>query len=120
MKTIERKALSYIDRIFKEILNIHQNEPWPQFKEALAQIYLAGAKAALAWQWRSVEDELPKAEQDVLVAIATQTNHQFAFAWLSTLSNGTLRWYSYDDTFPLDKIRYWMPIPLLPPKDDTE
>ena len=109
MKTIEERATYYATM---------QNS-LPGYDPAIRKAYLAGAKEALAGQWRSVEDELPKAEQDVLVAIATQTNHQFAFAWLSTLSNGTLRWYSYDDTFPLDKIRYWMPIPQLP-KTESE
>ncbi|MDE7345375.1 MAG: DUF551 domain-containing protein [Muribaculaceae bacterium] len=118
MKTIEEKAKAYATN--NATIPIFYN---PDVKVDISKqiklAYLAGATEALAGQWRSVEDELPKAEQDVLVAIDTQTNHQFAFAWLSTLSNGTLRWYSYDDTFPLDKIRYWMSIPE-PPKDESE
>ena len=107
MKTTEQKAQAFINRCQAVVTS----EGNLYSEAAVYSAYIAGANEALAGQWRSVDDELPKAEQDVLVAIDTQTNHQFAFAWLSTLSNGTMRWYSHDDTFPLDKIRYWMPLP---------
>ncbi|MDE6536076.1 MAG: DUF551 domain-containing protein [Muribaculaceae bacterium] len=116
MKMLNERAKAYANRNFAiqvgEIPSIKVD-----ISEHLKRAYIAGANEALAGQWRNVDDELPKPEQDVLVAIDTQTNHQFAFAWLSTLSNGTLRWYCYDDSFPLDKIRYWMLIPE-PPKSE--
>ncbi len=112
-QSIEEKAQDHAEMAFAKALKA----PWPEAKQAFADAYLAGATEALASQWRSVEEELPEAEQDVLVAVDTNTNHQFAFAWLSTLSNGTLRWYSYDDTLPLDNIRYWLPIPELPKRE---
>lgn len=99
-----------------EYRNIEYINPLPS--ENFEKGYEYGRRDALAGQWRSVEDELPKPEQDVLVSTETHTNYRFAFAWLSTLSNGTLRWYCYDDTFPLDKIQYWLPIPE-PPKDES-
>lgn len=111
MGTIEEKAYSHVDRIFREIIDKYQSAPWNEFRDTLAQIYLAGAKEALAGQWRNVADELPKAEQDVLVAMGYG---EFGVAWLSSLSNGTCKWYSNDNTLSLDNIRYWMPIPELP------
>ncbi len=116
-QSIEEKAQDYAIATFDANLNAYKEMPWNKFRDTYKAAYLAGATEALAAQWRSVEEELPEAEQDVLVAVDTNTNHQFAFAWLSTLSNGTLRWYSYDDTLPLDNIRYWLPIPELPKRE---
>lgn len=116
MKTIEEKAYSHVDRIFGEIIDKYQSAPWNEFREALVQIYLAGATDALASQWRSVKDELPPVDKDVLVSMGCG---EFGVAWLSALSNGTCKWYSNDDTLSLDNIKYWMPIPE-PPKDESE
>ena len=116
MKTIEEKAYSHVDKIFSEIIDKYQTAPWNEFREALAQIYLAGATEALAGQWRRVEDELPKVDKDVLVSMGWG---EFGVVWLSALSNGTCKWYSNDDTLSLDYIKYWMSIPELP-KDESE
>ena len=118
MTILEQKAYSHVDRIFGEIIDKYKTAPWNEFREALAQIYLAGITEALAGQWRSVEDELPEAEQDVFVAVRFGNGYTYGHAWLSTLSNGTLRWYSQNEYLHLDNICYWMPIPE-PSKDES-
>lgn len=57
MKTIEEKAYSHVDGIFAEMVDKYQNAPWNEFRDALAQIYLAGARETLAGQWRKYPDE---------------------------------------------------------------
>lgn len=108
MGTIGEKAYSHVDRIFREIIDKYQSAPWNEFRDTLAQIYLAGANEAIAGQWRSVKDELPPVDKDVLVSMGCG---EFGVVWLSALSNGTCKWYSNDDTLSLDDIKYWMPIP---------
>ncbi len=106
MKSLEEKAAAHAEKV--QYLPV-----WSEVKKALADAYLAGATEALAAQWHHVAHELPPAEQDVLVELDTPC-HQLAVAWLTQFSDGTLRWYSYDDTFPLGNIKYWMPIPQHP------
>ena len=116
MTTIEEKANLHAEKIFPQIAEKYQTAPWNEFRDALADIYMTGATEALAGQWRSVEDELPEVDKDVLVGMGCG---EFGVAWLSALSNGTCKWYSTDDTLSLDNIKYWMPIPE-PPKDESE
>ena len=114
MKTIEEKAKAYADRVADGTSEVwhFMDEVYTELKDA----YLAGATEALAGQWRRVDDELPKAEQDVLVAMGYG---EFDVAWLTSLSNGTCKWYSNDETLSLDNIKFWMHIPE-PPKDKSE
>lgn len=114
--TLEEKATAYAENIFSEILDKYQTAPWNEFRDALAEIYLAGAREALAGQWRSVKDELPPVDKDVLASMGCG---EFGVVWLSALSNGTCKWYSNDDTLSLDNIKYWMPISE-PPIDESE
>lgn len=65
----------------------------------------------MSMEWISIKDKIPEPEQDVFVAVVWGEGYTYGYAWLSTLSNGTLRWYSHDDYLNLDYIRYWMPIP---------
>lgn len=118
MKTIEEKAYSHVDEIFGEIIDKYQTAPWNEFRDALVQIYLAGATRSTRRQWRSVKDELSEAEQDVFVAVRFGNGYTYGHAWLSTLSNGTLRWYSQNEYLHLENICYWMSIPE-PPKDES-
>lgn len=111
MNTIEEKATDYTDSTDTRVFGCEETL---DATKLIQQGYIAGATEALAGQWRSVDDELPKPEQDVFVAVAWGDNYSYGYAWLSTLSNGTLRWYSHDDYLHLDDIRYWMPIPELP------
>lgn len=116
MNTIEEKAQAHAEKIFAEMVNKYQNAPWNEFRDALAQIYITGATDALAGQWRSVEDELPKVDKDVLVSMGCG---EFGVVWLSALSNGTCKWFSNDDTLSLDNIKFWMRLPE-PPKDESK
>ena len=109
MKTIEQKAIEYAN----------ENTALGLSKELAIRAYLAGAAEALAGQWRSVKEELPEAEQDVFVAVRFGNGYTYGRAWLSTLSNGTLRWYSQNEYLHLDNICFWMPIPK-PPKTESE
>ncbi|MDE5886454.1 MAG: hypothetical protein K2H46_02580 [Muribaculaceae bacterium] len=108
MKTIEEKAEEYIKPFRVSLLGCET--------DLMKEAYLAGATEALAGQWRSVEDELSPVDKDVLVSMGCG---EFGVAWLTSLSNGTCKWYSNDDTLSLDNIKYWMPIPKSP-KDETE
>ena len=110
MKTIEEKAKAYAEN------NTIQSAWLSECKKNVEKAYLAGATEALASQWRSVEDELPPVDKDVLVSMGYG---EFGVAWLTSLSNGTCKWYSNDDTLSLDNIKYWMSIPE-PPKDESE
>lgn len=115
MEDLEKKAFTYVDKIFSKIIDLYRTYPWPELKNALAQIYIAGATDALASQWRSVLDEMPEVDRDFLVSSKFE---EFGVAWLATLRNGTCKWYSNDDTLSLDDIRFWMPIPE-PPKNES-
>ena len=102
MKTIEQKA-----RIYTKTA-----APLMAYSSGLIlNAYIAGATEALASQWRSVDDELPPVDKDVLVSMGCG---EFGVVWLSALSNGTCKWYSNDDKLSLDNIKYWMPVPELP------
>lgn len=115
-KAIEEKAVKY-----SEIIQSQYDDDYLDtihLRNECRRAYLAGATEALASQWISVDDELPEEEQFVLVAIETNTNHRCAYAWYYILSDSTIRWYSYDDTFHLDKITHWMRIPEPPKPSD--
>lgn len=70
----------------------------------IKQAYLDGYTACEQSVWRSVEEELPNTDDDVIVW--TGSSLHVASFWES-------KWYSADDsfrTFPL----MWMPIPPIP------
>ena len=115
MKTIEEKAYSHIDKIFSEIIDKYQTAPWNEFREALARIYLAGAKEALAGQWRSVKDELPEIDKEVVVVYSPLLTPNFIEKAIAYFDGED--WYTHDG----EHIRptHWMPIPE-PPKDESE
>lgn len=107
---MKEKAKEYAHRIAD-----NTSEVWHFMDEVYTELenaYLAGASETLTAQWRSVEDELPPVDKDVLVGMECG---EFGVAWLSALSNGTCKWYSNDDTLSLDNIKFWLPIPE-PPK----
>lgn len=115
MKTIEEKAYSHVDKIFSEIIDKHQNAPWNEFRDALAQIYLAGTTEALAGQWRIVDNELPEIDDDVLVIYSrsyTPAYKEKAVAYCDGED-----WYTQDGSHI--RPTYWLPIPK-PPKDETK
>lgn len=107
MKTIEEKAQEYAEAAFAKALKA----PWPEAKQAFADTYLAGATEALAGQWRSVEDELPK-EHDEVVVIFTHPYRPF-------ITENIVAYWDGEDWYTIggDHIRpsHWMPLPE-PPK----
>ena len=114
MKTIEEKA-THADKLFCEIIDKYQTAPRPEFRDTLAEIYLAGAKEALASQWRSVEDELPEIDKEVVVVYSHPLTPNFIEKAMA-YSDGE-DWYTTDG----EHLRptHWMPIPE-PPKTENE
>ena len=121
MTILEQKAYSHVDRIFGEIIDKYKTAPWNEFREALAQIYLAGITEALAGQWRSVEDELPEDEEYVLIdgpnGIEAAVWNEHYQVWDD--SDGD------DFMYKKDAVKMWMSIPQPPvyartPKDESE
>ena len=91
--TTEEKATAYAERY----------EARPMAETAI-RAYIAGATEALASQWRSVEDELPSNDADVLTSDENGLH-------IASYFNG--EWYSCDDEFTRNP-QMWMPIPLSP------
>ncbi|MDE7466013.1 MAG: hypothetical protein K2M59_06255 [Muribaculaceae bacterium] len=109
--TLEEKATAYAEKIFSEILNKYQTAPWNEFRDALAEIYLAGAREALAGQWRS-GDEPPKHNHIVFVisdADDSELRHTTAY-----YQDGI--WCFPDEWYYDCKVLKWME----PPKDESE
>ena len=113
MNTTEEKAKAYAEKHRTVAIGVDMAF---DISRQVERAYLAGATEALAGQWRSVKDELPPVDKDVLVSMGCG---EFGVVWLSALSNGTRKWYSNDDTLSLDDIKLWMPIPE-PPKDEKK
>lgn len=72
-----------------------------QMKECLAQVWLDGYTAAEQSMWRSVEEELPSNDADVLASDENGLH-------IASYFNG--EWYSCDDEFTCNP-QMWMPIP---------
>ncbi|MDE5998268.1 MAG: hypothetical protein K2G77_08685 [Muribaculaceae bacterium] len=115
MKTIEEKACSHVDKIFSEIIDKYQTAPWNEFRDALAQIFLVGAKEALAGQWRKDDDieGLQDGEQ-VIVAIQ-RIDNSIKYFFAAYFHSGKF-WYDSDDT-EIYSFNLWMRLPE-PPKDE--
>lgn len=110
MKTIEEKAKRRAFDITSSLgLNI------AELIVAIHDLYIEAATEALAGQWRSVEDELPK-EHDEVVVIFTHTYRPF-------IAENTVAYWDGEDWYTIDgehlRPTHWMPIPELP-KDESE
>ena len=135
MKTLEEKANAHAEKIFSPIAEKYKTAPWPEFKDALAQIFLAGATEALAGQWRSVKDELPKEGAICLCRVALEPDDIPSFMTLRfdgieewkdpttkethTIPSWIAEWYSLTSYEVGDEVTHWMPIPE-PPKTESE
>lgn len=133
--TLEEKATAYAEKIFSEILDKYQTAPWNEFRDALAEIYLAGAREALAGQWRSVEDEYPAVGTICLCrAQMTEDSEPWYFTarfdgleeWeegstkeIYTIPSWMENWDSCTPCCYGDEVTHWMPIPELP-EDKSE
>ena len=115
MTTIEQKANLHAERIFPQIAEKYQTAPWNEFREALAQIYLAGVSEGLASQWRSVKDEMPEIDKEVVVVYSHPLTPNFIEKAIAYFDGED--WYTIDG----EHIRptHWMSIPELP-KDESE
>lgn len=109
--TTEERATAYAEKKMCAALDLkpgcinHTDALIPKFcGRDIEEAYEDGATEALASQWRSVEEELPSNDNDVL---ATDENGLH----IASYFNG--EWYSTDDDFTRQP-QMWMPIPSLP------
>lgn len=108
MKSIEQKATKHIESVFSDFAGL-VHRPWPEFKDALIAIYLAGASESLASQWRDPKDELPKFGDKFILRYRTK----YKGSWLTLTEVDTRRdWADPFNDKNKDAIA-WMPIPEL-------
>lgn len=109
---MEEKANIHAEKIFADMVNKYQSAPWNEFRDALAQIYLAGATEALASQWRSPEALNECKDRKVI----THYRSKFQGTWLTlTAIQDVEDWTTNKKDFhPADDLIAWMPIPELP------
>ena len=104
MKTIEQKAIEYAN----------ENTALGLSKELAIRAYIAGATEALPGLWRSVEDELPKEHEEVVVI--------FPCPYRPSITENTVAYWDGKDWYTIDGDNiwptYWMPIPE-PPKPES-
>lgn len=106
MTQIEEKAREHIESIFSEIAKL-LHSPWPKFHDALIAIYLAGAHASLANQWRDPKNELPKFGDEFILRYRTK----YEGSWLTiTIVDKRREWADPFDEENKEIIA-WMPIP---------
>ena len=105
MKTIEEKATEHIDVLFPEVVGKF-HKPWPEFKDALRTVYLAGAKEALQSQWHDFDREKPHVGQKVVWHSKVKTPKG---TWLDSYLADT-----YDGEYTPENAWGWMPLPKLP------
>lgn len=69
-------------------------------------------------QWISVEERLPEERKEVLIYLPEYDSVEMAS--LFTIPSMNLReWARNEDTYMLDEVSYWMPLPE-PPKEDVQ
>ncbi len=116
MKSIEHKATEYATEATSSIVDKYQTAPWNEFRDALAEIYLAGAKEVFSSQWRS-PDELEEYECDrfftkILTKFLTvYEGSELTLTMISYVSQWTDKVQEYHQE---DKLIAWMLIPELP------
>lgn len=103
---MENKANEYADRKFAQIFN----EPWPEFKQALADAYCAGATEALSGQWHSPESISGCNDRKVI----TMYRSKYEGTWLTLTSVESPEDWDKKTFHKKDDLIAWMPIPALP------
>lgn len=106
MKTLEERAGAQAQRAHNNILNhIHNNTlSIDHIDKGFEECYIAGAKEALASQWRSVDDERPEFMKIVLGHIKNDKWDRYEMVYID-----------YNYRWNLKDVVEWMPIPE-PPK----
>lgn len=103
--TTEEKARAYAENLPVTAAT------WGMRKSVIADAYLAGATEALASQWVSVEDRLPKPHEEVL----TYT--------IGAIDENTVAYHGGEDWYTINgehiRPHYWLPIPPLKGDPDT-
>lgn len=104
--TTEEKAKAYAENIFGNPITPRGIAE----KRAARNAYLAGATEALASQWVSVEDRLPKPYEEVL----TYT--------VGAIDTNAVAYHDGEDWYTTDgehiRPHYWLPIPPLKGGDE--
>ena len=101
MKSIEEKASDYA-------INMNERCDGLFNCRSLFDEYITGATEALADQWRSVEDGLPKDQRDVFVRFV---NYAGGVEYSCAYYDGE-DWYTTDGL--TIRPTHWLPIPELP------
>lgn len=117
MKTIEEKAYSHVDKIFSEIIDKYQSAPWNEFRDALAQLYLAGVAEALAGQWRESDDTEGLQDGERVIVVIQRIDNSIKYFYAAYYHNGKF-WNDLDDS-EIYFCNLWMRLPE-PPKDESE
>lgn len=102
-KTKDQQAQEYAKQIQKDFIHNRLVTEELAFEDIEAA-WLAGYTAAEQSMWRSVKEELPSNDHDV---VASDENGLH----IASYFNG--EWYSCDDEFTRNP-QMWMPIPSLP------
>ncbi len=120
MKSIEHKATEYATEATSSIVDKYQTAPWNEFRDALAEIYLAGAKETLASPWRSPE-ELEEYECERVFTEILVNYHTIYKGRSLTLTsiNDVNQWTDdIDEYHKGDDLIAWMPIPETPKPEE--
>ncbi len=121
MKTIEQKAEDHAMSAMQGIVDKYQSAPWNEFRDALAEIYLAGAKEALAGQWREIDDECTNVPDKDTVCLCRYIDGGYTVAifdgvdvWQDPNTKEEFvspMWNVIDGDYVIgDEITHWMPI----------
>ena len=109
MKTIQEKAINHVESVFSNIAELTQR-PWPEFKDALIELFLAGATEALTSQWQSPDSLASCKERKVITRYRTK----YEGSWLTLMSIEAPEDWDGNIFHKGDDLIAWMPIPELP------
>ena len=106
MDKTQHMALKYADDKLVAYADAAIHKPWNEFRDMVADTYMAGATDALGRQWRKAAFEKPDKGQNVLVCYKWYDKR--SCRWLTGMAVAR---YSGDGEFELNNVIYWMPIP---------
>lgn len=89
MNAIEEKAREYARDAFSRMFS-DRDKPWNEVEEIITEVYLSGAKEAIASQWRNVEEAARSDNQRVGGENAGWTTR------ITPNKTGTKRWRLVD------------------------